>query len=41
MERAEEDLKSEGGWEGEVVLFRSADRSSSFSQPTALVFKFS
>lgn len=42
----EGDLKGEGSGvevevEVEVLSFRSADRSSSFSQPTALVLRFS
>lgn len=47
VERVEGDLKGEGKGEGGFVVgvlifsFRSADRSSSFNQPTALVFKFS
>lgn len=37
----EGDLKGEGGFEDSVFSLRSADKSSSFSQPTALVLRFS
>ena len=45
VERVEGDLMGDGEGEFEVevlmLTFRSADKSSSFNQPTALVFKFS